>query len=100
MAALIATGALPSSTQGIEGFLLKPLVRKLVIIVCVWTALALLNAAAMLWFRHALDQSADFWSLLKRPLLEAWIWAALTPFALQAARRFPLRVATLPRHLP
>jgi two-component system LytT family sensor kinase len=80
--------------------LVKALVRKLAIIVAVWTALALLNAAAMLWFRHALDQPTDFWTLLERPLMEAWIWAALTPFALQAARRFPLRVATLPRYLP
>jgi len=71
--------------------------RQLAIVFALWTAVALLTAAADFATGWALGRHPG-WAVLRRPLTEQWIWAALTPLVFHLARRFPLHGPARRRH--
>jgi signal transduction histidine kinase len=65
-------------------------VRQFAIVFLLWTLIAIAGTAADYLLLQALGKPTAWWHLLRRPLTEQWIWAALTPVVFVIARRFPL----------
>lgn len=76
---------------------MKPFVRQFAIVFCVWTLIALIAGLARLALLHAVGQPAPLWDVFRHPLVEQWIWAALTPLAFLVADRVPLARPRLAR---
>jgi signal transduction histidine kinase len=55
-----------------------------------WTLIALTAALSEAVYLHAVGREIDWLQVLRRPLTEQWIWAALTPIVFWLARRVPL----------
>jgi two-component system, LytTR family, sensor kinase len=62
-----------------------------------WTLVAFAGAGADWLLLHQAGAQPSFAALLRRPLTEHWIWAALTPLAFALARRVPLARPRLAR---
>ncbi len=73
--------------------------RQLAIVFGLWTLIALSTGLADYAFRLSIGQSPAIADVLRRPLIEQWIWAALTPLVFELARRFPLAQPALGRAL-
>src|SRR6185436_7598528 len=56
-----------------------------------WTLVALCTGFADLAYLHLVGRSASVVEVFRRPLIEHWIWAALTPIVFALAHRFPIR---------
>ena len=60
------------------------------IVAGLWTLIALCTGLADLAFLRLVGRSTPVFDVLRRPLTEHWIWAALTPLVFALVRRFPL----------
>jgi hypothetical protein len=69
---------------------MKRFVRQFAIVFLLWTLIALCGGLADYLLLHVVGVPASWWHVLRRPLTEQWIWAALTPVVFVIARRFPL----------
>ena len=75
----------------------RSIVPQVALVFGLWTLIAVSGALADAVFLHAVGRPIDWWRVLRRPLTEQWIWAALTPVVFWLARRVPLtRAALLP----
>jgi len=68
----------------------RSLAFQVVLVFGAWTLIALSSGVADAIFTAAIGQPVHWWALLRRPLTEQWIWAALTPAVFWLARRVPL----------
>jgi two-component sensor histidine kinase len=69
---------------------MTPIIKRFAIVAGLWTLLALCGGATDYLLLRAAGSAPSWWSVVRRPLTEQWIWAALTPFVLVVAQRFPL----------
>jgi two-component system, LytTR family, sensor kinase len=56
-----------------------------------WTLIALCTGLANLAFLQLIDRPLPVMEVFRRPLIEHWIWAALTPLVFWLAHRFPIK---------
>jgi two-component system LytT family sensor kinase len=56
-----------------------------------WTLVALCTGLADIAYLHLVGRPVDWVAVFRRPLIEHWIWAALTPIVFALAHRFPIR---------
>jgi two-component sensor histidine kinase len=70
---------------------MKQFAKLLAIVFGVWTLIAVCGGLSDYLFLYAVGETPSFWHVLRRPLTEQWIWAALTPIVFLVAQRFPLR---------
>jgi two-component sensor histidine kinase len=56
-----------------------------------WTLVALCTGLADVAYLHLIGRSVPIVEVFRRPLIEHWIWAALTPIVFALAGRFPIR---------
>jgi two-component system, LytTR family, sensor kinase len=76
--------------------------NELALVFGLWTLVALSTGLADYAFQRAIGPMGHLpvvWDVLKRPLLEQWIWAALTPLVFKLAQRVPLQRPRLARAL-
>ena len=75
--------------------------RTLIVALAAWTLYAVLMAN-FISFSRELNEAPNipFIRLLRYNLPEAWLWAVLTLFILEAARRFPVTAGTWKRRVP
>ncbi len=76
---------------------MKPFVRQFALVFLVWTLIALCGGVADYLYLHEVGAVVSWGRVLRRPLTEQWIWAALTPVVFVIARRFPLSRPALAR---
>jgi two-component system, LytTR family, sensor kinase len=69
---------------------IKSWARQFAIVLGAWTAVAITEGLANYWVAAAFTPAPDFWSAFRRPLIEQWIWACLTPLVFWLTVRFPL----------
>jgi two-component sensor histidine kinase len=69
---------------------MKPIIKRFAIVAGLWTLVALCGGATDYLLLRAAGSAPSWWSVVRRPLTEQWIWAALTPIVLVVAQRFPL----------
>jgi two-component system, LytTR family, sensor kinase len=69
---------------------IKSWAKQFAVVLGAWTAVALIAGLANYWLAAAVGQAPDFWNTFRRPLVEQWIWACLTPLVFVLATRFPL----------
>ena len=69
---------------------MKSSAKQLGIVLAVWTAIAVIDGLASYWLGVSVGRAPEFWSVFRRPLIEQWIWAALTPVVFVLTTRFPL----------
>ena len=68
-----------------------PFIRQFAWVAGLWTLVALCTGLADLAYLHLVGRSASVVEVFRRPLIEHWIWAALTPVVFALAQRFPIR---------
>lgn len=68
----------------------RTVLRQFILVFCLWTLVALAGALSNYLLQLALGREAVFWSDLRRPLIEHWIWAAFTPLVFLVSKRYPL----------
>jgi signal transduction histidine kinase len=78
---------------------MKASVRLFTIVLGAWTLAALLDGLATAVLFLWVGRPVDFWLILRRPLTEQWIWAALTPLVFALSSRFPLMRPHIARSL-
>ncbi len=78
-----------------SGFSIRPLFVHVALVLGLWTLIAVCGGLADAVYLHAVGREVDWWHVLRRPLTEQWIWAALTPVVFWLARRVPLTRAGL-----
>jgi len=77
----------------------RPLLKQLALVFGAWTLIALAGALSDAVFLHAVGAPVDWAAVLRRPLTEQWIWAALTPLVFWLSGRVPLTRERLGRAL-
>jgi two-component system, LytTR family, sensor kinase len=65
--------------------------RELALVFALWTLVALSTGLADYVFQRSIGRMPAAWDVFKRPLLEQWIWAALTPLVFKLAQAVPLQ---------
>jgi signal transduction histidine kinase len=78
---------------------MKSFLKQLGLVLGLWTIAGLTLGLSNYWLGTLAGRSPQLWPSLKRPLMEQWVWAALTPLVFLLARRFPLERAHLGRNL-
>jgi two-component system, LytTR family, sensor kinase len=73
--------------------------RELALVFALWTLVALSTGLADYVFQRSIGRMPAAWDVFKRPLLEQWIWAALTPLVFKLAQLVPLQRPHLPKAL-
>jgi two-component sensor histidine kinase len=78
---------------------MRSLARQLLLVFAIWTAIALLAGLSRMALLNLLGESAkvSWFEVFRHPLVEQWIWAALTPFAYWMGGKVPLRPPRLAR---
>jgi two-component system, LytTR family, sensor kinase len=69
---------------------MKKFAKRFALVFALWTVAAFCGAGSDYLFDHVVGRPGTFWNLLRRPLTEQWIWAALTPLVFLLAHHFPL----------
>ncbi|HEX5042395.1 MAG TPA: sensor histidine kinase [Candidatus Polarisedimenticolaceae bacterium] len=72
-------------------------IRPFLVVVALWSLVGLLDTGQLYFSLEWQGRPEPFWRCLQWVMPEYWIWAALTPFILTMARRFPLEQGLWPR---
>jgi two-component sensor histidine kinase len=78
---------------------MKSFIRNLAIVFCLWTLIAVAEATNAYVISRGYGHHPAFWAALRGPLIEHWIWTALTPLVFLITHRFPFTKPTLLRSI-
>ena len=68
----------------------SPLARQFALVLGLWTLIALCTGLADLAWLRLMGRPTAWFEVFRRPLIEHWIWAALTPVVFALAHHVPL----------